>query len=500
MLKTFHWISILALIITIPVLLANLIPESDNQKSSSLKKALKDFAEDASLKNASWGFYVSDIKNGKEIISHNANLALIPASTQKVMTTLTALSMLGTDFRFETLLQYDGIIQNQTLEGNIYIKGTGDPTLGAIMMDDSLDIIITFQNWLAELKNLGIEKINGSIIADGSWFDDHMIPPKWMWEDMGNYFGAGAHALTVHENLYSVFFNPGTREGDAASVVKTEPVIPSMTFHNDVSTGPRSSGDRVYIYGSPYSNERWLTGTVPLGQPSFEVKGSIPDPGYFLAQAFKQFLEENGVSINGAALTHRTAPHETLSSSRVLTIRIFSPKLIHIAARTNLRSVNTYAENIIKTMGKVAKNEGSFEAGSQACATFWKENGMDTRGLRIHDGSGLSPYNNITTRQLTEMLVFAARDTNIYEALVSGFPVAAQSGTLARMFHNTPSAGVLKAKSGFLGNVRSYTGYTECRNGNILAFTLIVNNYSGTPLEMRRKMETLMNAITRSRT
>ncbi len=468
----------------------------EQSRNTSIKKALNDFSKDEALKNTSWGFYAADTRTGKTIIAHNPDLALIPASTQKVVTTLTALSLLGSEYRFETLLQYDGKIEKGILKGNLYIKGTGDPMLGAKMADDSLALDLIFAEWLREINATGITAIDGNIIADGSWFDDHMIPPKWMWEDMGNYFGAGAHALTVHENLYSVFFQPGNREGAPATVVNTDPKVPGMTFHNNVSTGPRGSGDRVYIYGSPYSNERWLTGTVPLGENNFEVKGSLPDPGYFLAATLASFLQQNKLEMMGSVYTHRNAPANESRDSRVIISRLQSPLLEDIAARTNFNSVNTYAENLIKTLGRVFQDAGSFSAGSDVVSSFWDEKGLDTRGLRIHDGSGLSPYNNITVRQLTQMLLFAAQDEALYNSLVKGFPVAGRSGTLARMFSGTSSQGVLVAKSGFLGNVRAYTGYTRSQEGELIAFTIIVNNYSGTPLEMRRKMEKVMDALT----
>ena len=474
--------------------IAGFIPKENQRRS--VKKALEEFSGDQALKNASWGFYALDTHTGKEIISHNPDLALIPASAQKAITTLTALSLLGDDYRYQTLLQYNGSIENATLKGNLYILGSGDPTLGSPLMDDSLKLENIFNQWLQDLKASGIQRIEGAIIADGSAFDDHMIPPKWMWEDIGNYYGAGAHALTVHENKYTVFFNPGRGEGEKATVAGTNPVVPGMSFHNDVTTGPRGSGDRVYIYGSPYSPERWLTGTVPLGESNFPVRGSMPDPGLFLARSLHGFLGENRIVTSGEIFTHRTAPEELLASSRITISRWLSPPLSEITARTNFNSVNTYAENLLKTLGKTMGEGGTFQAGSKVVSQFWEEAGIDLQGMRMHDGSGLSAFNTITVKQLTEMLHFASRDENLYNNLVKGFPVAAESGSLARMFSSTSSAGVLSAKSGFLGNVRSYTGYTRCSEGNLIAFTIIVNNYSGTPLEMRRKMEKVMDALT----
>jgi serine-type D-Ala-D-Ala carboxypeptidase/endopeptidase (penicillin-binding protein 4) len=467
----------------------------DQKTIRDLKKALDEFAEDKALQSASWGFTAADAETGKELISVNPGLALIPASTQKVITTLTAMAMLGTDYRFETLLQYDGRIVDGVLKGNLYIYGTGDPSLGATQLDDSLKIENVFSFWLNDLKATGISGIEGNIISDGSFFDDHMIPPKWMWEDIGNYYGAGAHALTVYENMYTVFFQPGRAEGEPATVIRTEPVIPHMDFINDVSTGPRGSGDRVYIYGVPRQNTRWLTGTVPLGQNNFPVRGSMPDPGYYLATTFKDYLNTNGIFLKGEIYTHQTLMDFQPVEIRTLISRWESPEIFHITQRTNLASVNTYAENLLKKLGKTFGNEGTFSQGAEVVQNFWKEKGIDITGMRMHDGSGLSSFNNITVKQLNEMLIYAAADESLFEALIKGFPVAGESGSLSRLFRNTRSQGVLTAKSGFLGNVRAFSGYTRSRNGNLIAFTFIVNNYSGPNTQLRDNMVKVMDGI-----
>ncbi len=467
----------------------------DQKPSRNLKKGIEVFTEDKALQSASWGFIASDIKTGKELVSVNPGLALIPASIQKVVTTITALAMLGTDYRYETLLQYDGRISDGVINGNLYIHGSGDPTLGASQIDDSLNIENVFLYWLKDLKAAGISGIEGNIIADASFFDDHMIPPKWMWEDIGNYYGAGAHALTVYENMYTVFFQPGRAEGEPATVIRTEPVIPHMDFINDVSTGPRGSGDRVYIYGVPRQNTRWLTGTVPLGQNNFPVRGSMPDPGYYLASAFKEYLSNNGISIKGEIHTHQTFKNFQPVETRSVVSRWESPELLHITQRTNLASVNTYAENLLKKLGKTFGNEGTFSKGAEVVQSFWDEKSIDLTGMRMHDGSGLSSFNNITVKQLNEMLIYAASDESLYAALVKGFPVAGESGSLSRLFRGTRSQGVLTAKSGFLSNVRAYSGYTHSRNGNLIAFTFIVNNYAGPNIHLRDNMVKVMDGI-----
>jgi serine-type D-Ala-D-Ala carboxypeptidase/endopeptidase (penicillin-binding protein 4) len=488
----FHKIAIL--IVAVSFLIPG-ITNAQQRSIQSLKKELERFSGDPVLKNASWGFMAINAETGKEIASFNSTLALSPASTQKVVTTLTALALLGSDYRYQTLLQHDGSIKGNLLQGNLYIQGSGDPTLGATQLHDSLALERVFASWLRDLRAAGIEQMEGDIIADGSYFDNHMIPPRWIWVDMGNYYGAGAHALTVHENMYTVYFDPGPKIGDPARVIRTLPEIHGMEYINNVATGPRGSGDQVYIYGAPYQNIRWLTGTVPLGERNFGVRGSIPDPGHYIAWAFQQYLIRSGIAVKGNILTHRDTPNLAAESKRVIISRWYSPHLEIIAARTNLHSVNTYAENLIKTLGRIHGQDGSFSSGAQVITSFWKDKGMDIDGLRIHDGSGLALFNNITAQQLTAMLAYAASNETLFLSLTKGFPVAGRSGSLATLLRGTRSEGVLMAKSGFLSNVRAYTGYTRCRNGHLIAFTIIVNNYAGTAAAMRSSMMSLMDAL-----
>ncbi len=466
------------------------------QSNQKLIRALEQFASDEQLKHASWGFMASSTAHPERKVSFHPDLSLTPASTQKVITTLTALFVLGSEYRFETLLQYSGTLDGNTLKGDLIIKGMGDPAFGAVQMSDSLSTEVVFSKWLEDIKRVGIQSIEGNIVADGSFFDDHMIPRKWNWEDIGNYYGAGSHALSVHENMYTVFFRPGSREGDPAEVLSTRPPVDGMEFVNHVTTGARGSGDQVYIFGVPGQRQRWLTGTVPLGEDGFAVRGSMPDPGFFAASAFKSFLEKNQIQIQGNVFTHQTYPQLSTDAGRIVLGRWLSPPLIDIVSRTNLESMNSYAENLFKTLGKKIEGEGSFESAADVVEEFWQENGIDTKGMRIHDGSGLSPFNIITVSQLTEILVLASQNKEIYESIRQGLPVAGRSGSLARLFRGTPSEGLLRAKSGYLGHVWAYTGYTNDPGGDLVAFTIIVNNYTGSTFQMRRKITRLLNVIT----
>lgn len=471
----------------------------ENQNSTPLLQAAEDFGTDRSLENAHWTVYIKDVTAGQTLVAHHIDKPLLPASIQKLYTTSSAIMMLGSDFQYETLLQHDGSVdQRGVLNGNLYITGSGDPTFGAVQLDDTLSLDYIFANWVKVLQGLGINKINGGIIADERIFDNELVPRRWVWEHIGNYFGAGISGLSGHENEYTVFFDAGPGIGSPASVVRTEPHVPGMTLLNEVHTGPAGSGDQVYIFGAPWISERHLTGTVPLGARNFPVRGSIHDPPGFVAESFRVFLLDRGIEISGGSTSYRTIDFQQIyaTDERITLHTHLSPFLFDIIYRTNLYSVNSYTESLLKTIGAQFKRPAGTSDGLKAIQEYWEKKGFNSEQLVLYDGSGLSPSNRLTANQLMTILDETSKHP-AFGILMHSLPLAGYSGSLANQMLNTPSEGRLRAKSGFLNNVRSYAGYTTMQNGNLAAFVIIANDYKGTPAAMRQKMLHLMNEITK---
>ncbi len=469
-------------------------------KLSTFDSAVENFAKDETLKSASWGLSVFSVDSQTEIYSKNSNLTLIPASTLKAVTTSTALILLESDYKYETRLMHEGDIDiNGTLNGNLHIIGAGDPSLGSNKMNDSLKLENVFEHFLISIHASGIRKINGSIIADTRIFDSQIIPPKWLWEDLGNYFGAGTSGLSANENEYSIFFKAADYEGEPATVLHTKPEIPGMVLHNYATTAEAGSGDNIYIYGVPYSNERWLRGTIPLGVDKFEVRGSMPDPALYFVNAFYDFLKNNNIEISGIPKVIHQHPHKT----NIINIKLkhvaswYSPQLKEIAHRTNLHSVNSYAESLIKTIASVYTGEGTTENGIEKMMNFWQSKGVNIIGVNLYDGSGLSPNNRITTNALAHMMALSKQES-IFEDFKNGLPLAGQTGALKSGFKNTASENILSAKSGYLNNVLAFTGFTITKRNTLVSFAIIVNNYEGSSSAMRKKIFRLMNSITLS--
>ena len=193
------------------------------------------------------------------------------------------MELLGETYCFPTTISYDGTIANGVLNGNIYIQGHGDPTLGSSHFAPESETFI--KEWKDAIRQQGIREIKGAIIADESIFDNEGISMKWLREDLGSYYGAGSYGLSFHDNLYSLYLNSGAT-GTRPTLVRTEPEM-DLDFHNYLKAAATKS-DSSFIVGMPFSNERYLYGIVPANRQSYRLKGDIPDPALFFSPIYTE--------------------------------------------------------------------------------------------------------------------------------------------------------------------------------------------------------------------
>ena len=435
--------------------------------------------KDTLLSNAQWGLYAVYSKSGKVLINHNSQFALAPASGQKILTTGTALMKLGEDFRFKTRLYYDGQIDaDGILQGNVYIVGGGDPTLGSNLVPDSPGLNELMESWLLAFKETGIRKINGRIFGDDLLFTDRTIPDNWVWVDMGNYYGASSPALTIHNNLYRLVFAPGKKQGDPTEILGTRPSIPGLTFTNYVKTGAKGSGDNGYIYCAPGQFDAYVTGTIPAGVDTFTIKGAIPAPTLFAAQYLQQYLQKHGITVSQSALRLKM-PVEY--SKATLLAEQQSPPLKNIVYQTNKRSINLYCELLAKQLSVHSGGPGTTADGLKIIRKNLMEMGVPINGLHLSDGSGLSRTNTVTPRLMVEYLIRMTRQPcfkTFYNSLaITGDPN--DIGYFKNWGKGTPLAFNAHIKSGLIERVRSHSGYMHDLSGDQIVFSFIANNFNG---------------------
>ena len=467
----------------------------EEKPNNTLQMFLERWKEDVIFRNAGISVYVYDLNRHSAVAYESPRLSLVPASTMKVVTTASALEILGSGYRFKTRIQYTGEIDsNGVLNGNIYIKGGGDPSLGSgYYKSYNADYL---EKWVKAVKDAGIKSINGQIIADASIFGENTIPAHWSWGDIGNYYGAPACGLTIHDNKTVLQFRSGPNAGDSTWVDCMVPYVPEMRVYNKVRAANTKS-DNAYIYGGLYDPVRIAEGTIPKGEEVFEVKASIPDPPYLAALELESALNEAGVEAKYACSTVRrlrfmNAYRDTLERQTLHTLN--GASVGNLCYWTNHVSVNLFAEHLLKGVGVRKAGDGSTYSSTRAIQKYWSGRGVDMTGFYMTDGSGLSRGNAISARHLVFILKHMS-GSKYADTFKKSLSVAGKSGTLRRIGRGTKAANNLMGKSGSMTRVRSYCGYVTSASGRQLAFAIIVNNYNGTSSQIRDRLNKLMVAM-----
>lgn len=461
---------------------------------AGLRQAVADLEKDPLLRHASWAISIAEAAGGATVVECNADLSLEPASLMKILTTGAALGILGPDYRFVTRLAYTGKIDsNGTLHGNVIIRGEGDPTPGSGRFGAPVSTDSIFAQFSGALKAAGIKTIDGDVVADASLFGDNAPMPGWLWEDVGNYYASGAWGINIYENAYRLWFNAGPREGDSVSILDCRPQIQGLTFVNRLRAGKPGSGDQVVIFGSPYTGLRLLTGTVPAGAKDFDVDGAIPDPPLLMAQMMTDYLREKEMAVKGKAATMWEYALAGIpdTAARVELTAFYSPRLSEIVAQTNIRSVNLFAEALVRACGLKKSGVATADAGLRAVMAYWRSLNIDTEGLVMADGCGLSRKNKISANQLVQVLS-AIRNQSWAPVFYKSLPVSGKSGGMASMLAGTAAGGKVMAKTGNMDGIKSYAGYATDAGGRVLVFAMIFNNYTCSNAGLKSRISEIM--------
>ena len=446
------------------------------------------------MRGASFSLVVKDVQEGRTVYSYDTDRLQSPASVLKTVATATALEILGEDYRYPTTLEYDGILENGTLEGNLYIKGSGDPSLGSSHFAPGQNKFLS--TWIAALQKAGIKHITGSVISDESIFDTEGVSIKWLREDMGNYYAPGSYGISIFDNMYKLSLQTGAA-GTRPVLKGTEPDIPFIRCKNYLKAAPVSS-DSAYIIGAPLDDVRYLYGVLPANREAYVLKGDIPDPALYLARYLTDQLQQKGIRVDGSPSCYRIEVEENRwkKGERKEIVTTYSPTLREIASVCNHVSHNLYADALVKTVGlqyKPRRNEmiSSFGRGVQVVKEYWEKKGLDVFPLRMNDGSGLAPADKVSAGFMGELLVYMATESAVSDAFIASLPQAGIEGSVRNFLKGSKLQGKAHLKSGGITGVRSYAGYIT-KDGKTYAVAVFSNNYSCPMSRMTRALEKLL--------
>lgn len=441
--------------------------------------AFSQLSMDTQFTHAAISMYVVNSKTGEVVFSKNEQLGLAPASCQKIVTGISAFELLGKNYSYKTFLGYDGIIKDGKLTGNLIITGSGDPTLGSWRWPQTKRELL-FANILAAIRKKSISSIDGGIYINDLNFSFQPIPDGWIWQDIGNYYGAGAWGFNWNENQFDLNLKPGIKPGDQTEIISTSPVDLKNEFTNIITTGLRGSGDNAYIYAAPFSEKLFSTGTIPAGENKFTISGSMPNPPLYFAKSLQDYFNKNKMVNNGEADSYSNILMNKGKAPMQINIidSLISPSLDSINYWFLKKSVNLYGEALVKTIAYEKLQMGNTDSGMSIIKKFWGGKGIDKASLKIIDGSGLSPANRITTKALVSMLQFA-RNQPWFGSFYNALPVI--NG--------------ITMKDGYITGVRAYTGFIKSSNGMEYSFSFIVNNFDGSAGTVREKMWRLLDIL-----
>lgn len=458
----------------------------------SIEEILKSYQADKDLQHAQISFCVMEAATGKTLKEYQSDMAMIPASTLKIVTTSAALGILGKNYTYKTGFYLtekpDAVTGNYN--GDILIKGSGDPSFNSSYFYSSDSLFLGV--FIKKLKAKGIKKIKGTVKTDASCFDNS-IPGTWIWSDIGNYFGAGANGLSYRDNKFSLFYSTA-ESGSVASLEKIKPDYFEKNMSVQSSVKAYGSEDDAFVYGDPNGYTRKVSGTIPPNQKSYEVEAQMPEPALYFGSSLILELNKHALltTKDSKALVNET-PGAYAYKPELLVHTHSSPTLEKIVFYTNTKSNNHYAESLLKTIGaaKTGK-QGTTSNGIDAIEAYWKERGVDVSGLHMSDGSGLSRANTVTTKLQATILSKISRDSLLYGAFNASLPVAGKSGSMASLCKGSFAENNMRAKTGYINRARGYCGYVKTKSGKELAFSVLFNNYDCSPKEAKLKIEKLL--------
>jgi len=464
---------------------------------AQLEIQLKSMFENPKYSDAHWGVRVEDL-DGNIIFDMNGQKSFMPASQHKVFTTSCALDMLGHDFVYETDVVYTGEIINGTLNGDVIIVGSGDPSLGAWHGEGVMESKELLPLWVNALRGVGIENINGRIIGDGRVFTEEFINTSWNYGDLPYWYACGTSGLAMEENCFRCKIFPGENVGDLATVT-WEPdtsYIDVIIETETVAAGERSTADS-FNYQTE-GNTIYFGGVIPKDREVVNERAAIWDGPRYAAYLFMEELEKQGFEVSGGAVNILDVNYEQLDQSdKELLLTHTSPPLSELCNVVNKISHNFFADQIVRTLGYKFGDEGSFSEGTSVVRNWLEENEIpEADKFRMRDGSGLSYRNRFQPRQATALYRMFAPDEKFFEwsnenpssdyskaldrntAFFLSLPESGVDGSLRNRINDEDSTGRVHAKTGYIGGARTLGGFAETYAGETLVFSMMCNNYA----------------------
>lgn len=429
--------------------------------AQSLTEQIDSILKDPALDHGMQGVLVRSLRTNTTLYEHNADSLMIPASNFKLLVSATILEQLGPDFTYKTEVYTTGKLSKGVLDGDIIIKGGGDPILATADLT----------GLAKQIRSAGISQISGNVIADDSLFDDQRLGWGWGWDNLPHYYAAEISALNLNRNTVDLYVYPG-KEAGAKAEIKLTPETDYLTVDSTATTGKPGSEKTIWVSRALGENVVKIGGSIAQDAKvtKREEAVTMEEPQVYAGCVFADELAKLGIKAVGSVRAGKLPTGAKLAATHA------SPPLSTIIPLLNKPSDNLIAEVLLKTLGAVVKGKGSSDAGGEVEMEFFKKIGMDPSEVSIVDGSGLSRLNYVSARNLVTLLSYmqTSKNSKVY---TDSLPIAGVDGTLAFRMKDTPAQGKVRAKTGYVGHVSSLSGYVTAKSGEPLVFSILMNNH-----------------------
>jgi D-alanyl-D-alanine carboxypeptidase/D-alanyl-D-alanine-endopeptidase (penicillin-binding protein 4) len=443
------------------------------------------------LRRAHVGVEVWDPGARRVLYARDADRLFVPASNLKLVTTAAAARMLGPSYRWRTTVYGTGPVVDGTLRGDLVLFGRGDPTFSARY---GASRTAGLEALADSLVARGIRRVAGAVVGDESWFEGEHVRGEWQGYDLLWWYGAPVGALGFNDNSVDFKIDPGSTVGEPARIT-WQPQSAYVRFTNRTRTVAPGRPQTLDLMRGQVPGEIVAYGETPLGAGPRTESFAVDDPARYAATVFREVLVARGIAVDSPAVRVVSEPTGEPASSRPVLAERLSPPLPQVVAPVLLRSQNWIAEQLLKTLGREVRGQGSWDAGLAVEREFLvREVGADSTSFRLRDGSGLSTENLITPHTFVQLLDYVRR-TPAEDMVRAGMPVSGGAGSLQSRFLDLP--GRVRAKTGYIGNVDSLSGYVTGADGREVVFSIVVNGSGYGSARIRAVIDDVVREIAR---
>lgn len=435
----------------------NLTAGSFDYKLDEVKENIESIMQSLEVQPTA-GIKIISLSDGQTLYEKNAQALMVPASNVKLFTAAAAFAILGADYTFKTELLCDKQESiNGIVEGNLYLKTVGDPSL---VTQDLEELVL-------KLKSLGIERINGDVIIDTTIFDQTPFGPGWAWDDGAAFYNAPVGGFTINHNCIKVIVS----ECEGSSRIRLEPATDYVTVANNlqlISDG--QSIVKVDRNWQDQGNKLVVSGTLLKDAPTKTYELSIEKPNAYGIALFKQIVNK-----------HLTVQGEIKAGAvgkSIMSLATHESQPLRELLKCMLKSSdNLYAECICKSLGAKLHGLGSWSNGRKALTTFIADQlHINPQHCNLVDGSGLSRYNLLSAQSIIALLTWLFNEK--MDDVIYALPEGGIDGTLQNRMQGTHASGKVWAKTGSLGGVSALSGYVTTQDNILLAFSILLNGFT----------------------